>query len=303
MDKFTDEEKALLTEEELAGLEEDDADEQGADENGAGDAEDDDKAAAAAAAPAAAPAAPAAPEVAPAAEPAAAAAPAAAADPADDDDAGDDSSPARPAGDRVDATAVQTQIDALTTQKTKLAEQLDEGEITTKEYAAKLDALNDEKNALSNALSRQQEQDDAVMSGWYREVDKFLSKHPEVASNDTRKLSFDAVVRRVTGDPENASLSNRKQLEKARDIWRSEMGYAEPAKEAPAAEPKPAPKPKPKAEIPPTLHNVPAADINDSDDGKYSHLDALMNAGKFLEYEAVLAKLPDADQNDYLSRP
>ena len=116
--------------------------------------------------------------------------------------------------------------------------------------------------------------------------------------------SFDAVVRRVTGDPENAALSNRKQLEKARDLWREEMGIPAQGKADPKdPQPKPKLKPKPRTEIPPTLHNTPAADMSDSDDSKFSHLDAMLNAGKNLEFEAALSKLSEADQQDYLSRP
>lgn len=51
-----------------------------------------------------------------------------------------------------------------------------------------------------------------------------------------------------------------------------------------------------------TLHNTPAADMSDSDDSKFSHLDAMLNAGKNLEFEAALSKLSEADQQDYLSR-
>lgn len=218
----------------------------------------------------------------------------------DDDD--DDAPAPRPAGDRVNADEVKTKLDDIATQKSALAEQLDEGEITTKEYTAAVDRLNDEKNDLSNKLTRQTEADDAIQQGWYKDVEKFLGKHKDISLNTTRLKSFDIVVRDVTADPENASLSNRKQLEKAHAIWKEEMGFTEQAKSK--DEPKPAAKPasKPKPELPPTLHNVPAADINVGDDGKYSYLDALLNAGKTIEYEDALAKLPEAEQQDYLSR-
>ena len=222
----------------------------------------------------------------------------------DDDDGDDDAARPQPSGERVNVGETQSRLDAITTEKTELMEKLDDGEITTKEFTAAVDKLNDEKNQLSNALARQQDADNAVTTAWYKDVEKFLAKNPDISANKTRLQSFDTVVREITADPANAQLSNRKQLELARTTWRAEMGIAEPANAAKEGEaPKPAPKPaKPKPALPPTLHNVPAADVNDAADGKYSYLDALLNAGKTIEYEDALAKLSDADQDDYLSR-
>ncbi|CAM8654929.1 hypothetical protein [Sphingobium cupriresistens] len=226
-----------------------------------------------------------------------------------DDDSDDGAVTPPPAANRVDAQATQTRLGAIDTEQNDLMEKLDDGEITTKEFTAALNKLNDEKNQLTNALSQQESADKAVHERWYKDVNQFLDKNPELKANDTRLQSFDAVVRRVTGDPANASLSNKKQLELAKTTWREEMGYSEPAK----TEPKPAPKTadgkpdgkKPasaKPALPPTLHNVPAADIEIGDDGKFSHLEALLNTGKTIEFEAALARLSEADQQDYLSR-
>jgi len=221
---------------------------------------------------------------------------------ADDDD--DDDAPAASTAERVDAAATQTRLDAITSEKKALEDKLDEGEITTKEFTASVDRLNDEKNTLSNALAQQQAAEKAVTEKWYGDVTRFLDKNPELKANDTRLQSFDAVVRRVTGDPANATLSNRKQLELARATWRQEMGFSEEATPKPKeGEGKPTKKaPVPKPELPPTLHNVPAADIEVGDDGKFSHLEALLNAGKSIEFENALSKLSEADQQDYLSR-
>lgn len=300
IDDMKDEELSMLTDEERAGMEDDDD----GDDDGAAaveDEDDDDKPDEATKLS----------EEAGAVEEAAAAAAAKAkaAEPGGDDgkaadeDEDDDAPSTRSTADRVDPADVQSKIDDLAKQKDALAGQLDEGEITTTEYRAALDKLNDDRNTLANQLARQQEQDEVVQKSWYNDVNRFLAKHTDVNANDTRLQSFDSVVRRVTGNSENASLSNRKQLEKAYGIWRDEMGIAEPVK------PKDDPKvekgkepPKPKPALPPTLHNVPAAEIEIGDDGKFSYLDALITAGKTIEYENALGKLSDADQQDYLSR-
>lgn len=229
----------------------------------------------------------------------------------DDDDAG--TQPTR-AAERIDPAATQTRIDAIGAEQQDLAEKLDDGEITTKEFIETNKKLEAEQHKLTGALERQTSADEAVTEKWYADVGKFLERNPELNANQTRLQSFDAVVRRVTGDPDNATLSNRKQLEKARDLWREEMGIPAQSKaetggktegkaDGRAGKTGKTPKPKPRTEIPPTLHNTPAAEMSDSDDSKFAHLEALLNAGKTLEFEAALGKLSEADQQDYLSRP
>lgn len=288
-ESITDDEKAILTEEELAAL--DDSDVVETEDTDDNDDDDGDDASAS--------------EPAPAAEPAPAE-PAAAQPEAEDDD--DDVPPAQaPAGERLDPQAVQQKLDDIEKQRGELATKLDDGDLTTAEYTKALDTLAEQKHGITAQLAQQQTQDKAEMDRWDADCRKFLAKNAYLIENATRRDSFDGIVKRVTGDPANASLSNRKQLEMAHTLWREEMGLpAEtPAKKNadPAPDPAPAAKPKPKAkvELPPTLAHVPAADINDTEDGKYAHLDALM-AKDPVAYEAALARLSDADQDDYLSR-
>ncbi|PZU71051.1 hypothetical protein [Sphingobium sp.] len=305
-DKLNDEELNLLTDEERAGLEDndegdegddgqDDGDDAGDDDDDAGDegeGEEGDQGAG------------------DNGDDAGAGAEDEGRDDGDDDDDDDDTPSPRPSAERVDAADINSKIADLGTKRAALEKQLDDGEITGKEFAAQLDKLNDEKADLSGKLTRQAEQDKAVEEAWYGDVRKFLAKNPEVNANQSRLASFDSVVRRVNGDPENASLSNRQQLKKAHAIWQEEMGIKPAAKADPAPKPdtgkegdKPAkPKPKAKPALPPTLHNLPAADIEVGDDGKYSYLDSLLEKGMTIEYEDALAKLPEAEQQDYLSR-
>ena len=295
-DDMNDDDLSLLTDEERAGLEEDDSEDapEGDGADGADEAVEDEEEEISE------PEAEAEPE----ADQAAATAKAKEEPGRDDGSDDDDDTPSpRLTGDRVDPGTVNTRLDAIKAEKKGLAEQLDDGEITTSEYTEAVDKLNDEKNDLSNRLARQEDQDKSVQDAWYRDVERFMGKHSDIGTNQTRLQSFDSVVRRVTGDEANASLSNRKQLEKAYSIWREEMGFAQQA-----AQPEPKPKTSkvkqatPKVELPPTLHNVPAAEMNVGDDGKFSYLDGLLNAGKMIEYEDALAKLSEADQQDYLSR-
>lgn len=288
MDALTDDEKSLLTEEELAGLDEEDAQDAGNDgddgDDGAdGEPEEEPELAA---------------DPAPAHEPAADPAPTA--DPDDDDD--DLPADPAPAGERLDPQAVQQQLDDIARQRKELATKLDDGDLTTSEFTAAIDKLNDQKHDITAALAEQERSEKAVIERWETDCRRFLGKNSDVTASPARLQAFDSVVRRVTGDPDNATLSNRKQLEKAHALWKEEMGFdADPGAAPKDKQPAP-PKPKPKTEIPPTLAHVPAADINDADDGKYSHLDALLHKGDAVAYEAALARLSDAEQDDYLSR-
>ncbi|MCE7797863.1 hypothetical protein LWE61_15025 [Sphingobium sufflavum] len=314
MNGFTDAEKALLTEEELAGLQELESDEaddgqqddEGNDSDGddgedgaeqlseqqkldANDAEADAAAARAAASEAAG------------RDDGVAAA---------DEDDDDDPEPVIPAlKDRVDPKDIETKLADIATRADALSDKLDDGDITTKEFRAQLDALNEEKNGLTNKLAHQQQHDEGVVARWNGDVDKFLTANPDLKANKTRLMSFDTVVREVTSDPNNGGLSNRAQLKLAHAIWKEEMGI--PAASAPVPkvdgqreeEPKPKPKPsKAKVELPPTLHNLPAAEHDADEDGKFGHLDALLTQGRMLDYEDALANLSKADLEDYLGR-
>ena len=242
---------------------------------------------------------------APAAEPAddaapAADEPAAAQEPAEEPD---DSPVIAPLAQRVDVQAVNARLEEINAAKAALAAQMDEGSLTGAEFTAKLDELNDERASLSTQVQQQQQHDKAVETAWYGDVDKFLARHPDLKANDTRLQSFDLVVKAVTSDPANHGLSNRKQLDLAYARWKADMGIEDkPAAPEPKAD-APAPKPRrAKPEIPPTLAHLPAADAASMDDGKFSHLDSLLNKGDHLAFEDALARLSDADRNDYMSR-
>ena len=65
---------------------------------------------------------------------------------------------------------------------------------------------------------------------------------------------------------------------------------------------KPAPKPTGnKRDLPPSLANVPAADITETtDNGEFAYLDRLAEKGDGLAYETALGKLSDEARERYL---
>lgn len=194
---------------------------------------------------------------------------------------------------------VDDQIAAAKLAKIKLAEKFDEGEITAVEYAKQTEELNDFQRELENKRFKAQlaaeSQQSRELDSWEETCSDFLSAHPEISKSKLRYDSFDYAVRLVTGDQANAALTGAKQLEKAYQTWVTELGIQVDQTAQSGAKPDPR---KPK--VVPNIGSLPAAQANDTDDGKFAYLDRLADSDP-LKYEATLAKLSDADREAYLS--
>ena len=198
---------------------------------------------------------------------------------------------------------VDDQIAAAKLAKIKLAEKFDEGEITAVEYAKQTEELNDFQRELENKRFKAQlaaeSQHSRELDSWEETCSEFLSAHPEISKSKLRYDSFDYAVRLVTGDQANASLTGAQQLEKAYQTWVTELGIQveQPAKSADKSAAQTA---QGKPRVVPNIGSLPAAQANDTDDGKFAYLDRLADSDP-LKYEATLAKLSDADREAYLS--
>lgn len=194
---------------------------------------------------------------------------------------------------------VDDQIAAAKLAKIKLAEKFDEGEITAVEYAKQTEELNDFQRELENKRFKAQlaaeSQQSRELDSWEETCSDFLSAHPEISKSKLRYDSFDYAVRLVTGDQANAALTGAQQLEKAYQTWVTELGIQVEHPAQSGAKPDPR---KPK--VVPNIGSLPAAQANDTDDGKFAYLDRLADSDP-LKYEATLAKLSDADREAYLS--
>lgn len=194
---------------------------------------------------------------------------------------------------------VDDQIAAAKLAKIKLAEKFDEGEITAVEYAKQTEELNDFQRELENKRFKAQlaaeSQQSRELDSWEETCSDFLSAHPEISTSKLRYDSFDYAVRLVTGDQANSGLTGAQQLEKAYQNWVTELGIQvdQPAQSGAKPDPK-------KPRVVPNIGSLPAAQANDTDDGKFAYLDRLADSDP-LKYEATLAKLSDADREAYLS--
>lgn len=298
---ISDEERALLTDEEIAGMEEGEDFDEGQEEG-----EDDTTAAAAAA-----PADDAAAQPAAQAEADAAAAAAAADKPADDANdkpAGEaeQGTPTRETGKSVNfqpelPADYDDQVTRIANEKKTLFEQFDEGDISNAEYASKLDELGKQERELERLRDRVEDATRSRYETWVNvHVGGFLAQHPEYQTNPMLMGVLDNEVKRLQSQAE-IDTDPQILIDAHAAISKSFPGVFGEAKPAPAAQQE-AKKPTPPAAKPtvPTLANVPAANIDQPGEGKFSYLDRLSETDP-LRFEAELAKLSPADQNEYLA--
>jgi len=209
-------------------------------------------------------------------------------------DADDGDAPAAP-----DLTAryappegAKERIDAIKSELAALAEKVDDGEITAREYREQSDKLVDERDDLRQKLLRSQIAIDTARDTWStRTVPTFLAAHPEYKPGSIPYRMLDEEVRRLQTesghDTDPAHLRNAHAAVQKR--IKEEFGIEFGAK--PKPKPTPGGKEKQRREIPPTLADIPATDIGEADDGEFAHLANLKGEA----YESALAKLsPDA---------
>lgn len=193
---------------------------------------------------------------------------------------------------------IEAKRTALDTQEDDLVKKFDEGDITFAEYNKELRSLNRERADLDRAELKaelaKEAQQSQVEQTWQTTANTFVAEHPLISKNETTWSSFDAIVRRVTAETmQKGEQPGRRDLEKAYKQWTEDLGISD------AGTQKPQPKQKKQNIVPPNLGKVPAATANDTDDGKFAHLDRLAESDP-LAFEAALAKMSDAQRDEYM---
>ena len=286
MSKLTEEELALLTEEEREGYlnDEDDDDDNG--DDGAGEGDDD-------------------PQDDPTLavdDPAAAAQ--AAADGQEGDDQGDGAEtkedfttqpkPLFNAELPADIQAQRTEIDE---KEDALDKQFDEGDITFSEHKKALREINQQRNALDRAELKAELAAEAyqtqIDNSWQASQEAFFSAHPEFKiDNEAKWAAFDQLVKNETKSVlDKGGVVGVPELERAYTKYKQAFNI-----EAAAPNQAKATGTKKESVVPPNLGKLPAATANDTDDGKFAHLDRLEGVA----FEDALAKLSDAQRDEYL---
>lgn len=195
-------------------------------------------------------------------------------------------------------TDAETKLKEISTQKEELITKFDDGEITAKEYQQQLDALAKQERDIERAVERAQlaaeMEQQRLKNEWMATVNAFVDANPVYKDNPRLYRALDQEVRDVASSEEGKTMSGAKILAKAHENLTAAFNLPKPQM-AQDAKPK-----APKAEVPPSLHGVPAADANDVTGGKYAALDRLASTNP-IAYEEALMKLPEEERNAYLA--
>ena len=285
MGKLTEEELALLTEEEREGYlddEDDDEGEEGNDDEGAGEGDDD-----------------------PQDDPTLAVDDPAAAALATADDQGDGAetkedftTQPKPLFNAELPADIQAQRTAIDEKEDDLDKQFDEGDITFSEHKKALREINQQRNALDRAELKAELAAEAyqtqIDNSWQASQTAFFSAHPEInTANDVQMTALDHLVRQETKAVlDKGGVIGVPELERAYAKFKQAFNIADSSPKQQQKQVKP---PK-NGIVPPNLGTLPAATANDTDDGKFAALDRLEGTA----YEDALAKLTDAQRDEYL---
>jgi hypothetical protein len=295
---ISDADRELLTEEELAGLEDDSlVDEGEGDDDGDGDGADDDKSGTTGAADEEDAAAKKAEEDAAAAK-AKEDADKAAADEAAAKAAEQTEQPVKPVSvlpqyEAPDAAKIKELDDRIA----ELDKKYDEAELTAEEWRAQSRQLEAERRELDKqsmkaelAKEAAEHAIKATETTWYdKTVPDWLKSHPEYAPGSAKYAALEHMVKELQGkQPDNqfdASILNR-----ADAAVRKELGLPPREQKQPARK---------RDDPPPTLAHMPSADVDDVSDGdEFAAIERL----KGVAYEEALAKMSDEARERYLAR-
>lgn len=198
-----------------------------------------------------------------------------------------------------DATAKLAEID---TKKDALLTQFDDGDITAKEYQKQLDALAKEERAIERAQDRAelaaQMDQQRLQNDWNTTCANFVDSHAVYKDNPRLYKALDAEVRELASKPETAQWTGQQFLNEAHKNLKAAFGFAEKADATPPAD-KPQDKRTPR-DLPPNLAKVPAADVQDTDGGRFAVLDRMANTDPE-GYEETLAKMSQTERDAYLA--
>lgn len=201
----------------------------------------------------------------------------------------------------------------IRTERRSLTDKYEDGDMTSKEYHDALDKLEDELGDLTDKRYELKQLEDKAKlakevsqsqmeTRWWATVDAFVGEHPELKRNQTVMTVYDQIVQRVTAETMKAGKEpGLADLQKAYKQWAEDLGITpqkptkEPGKQTDTQQQQAQKKAR---NVPPTLGKVPAAETTDTDDGKYAYLDRLADSDP-IKYEAELAKLTEAQFDEY----
>ncbi|KIP99087.1 hypothetical protein RU07_20670 [Agrobacterium tumefaciens] len=196
--------------------------------------------------------------------------------------------------------AVPEKLKSLDEERDRIIAQFDDGEMTGAEMRAKLKPLESQIDEIkTTVISANVAKTNAIDHYKDVTVPAFFEKHVEYQPGTILHTMLDAEVRRLqqtSNNPLNPAI-----LEKAHENITSQVEKAYGVKKAaPKAEAK-TPAAAAARQVPPTLGGVPSADVSDTDDGgEFAWLDRLASADTE-KFETELAKLSDEKRERYMA--
>lgn len=189
----------------------------------------------------------------------------------------------------------EQQVEAIGTAKDDLIAKFDEGDVDVREYQKALDDLNRKERELERLKDRVEYDQRTRQDHWVNvDVANFMRDHTEYAGNEVLWDLLDRKVRELQAKSDNEF--DPQILSDAHEIIVKALPNA--FSNAPAAATD-KPKAVPKKTVP-SLGSMPAANVDQPGDGKFDWLDRLFETDQ-VKAEQELAKLSEADQNEYLA--
>ncbi|CAB4134907.1 hypothetical protein UFOVP275_32 [uncultured Caudovirales phage] len=194
---------------------------------------------------------------------------------------------------------VEAKLTEIANNKSELLDSFDNGDMTAREYQQRLDALAKEERAIERQQDRAdlaaQMETQRLQNEWTQTCNTFVESNSVYKDNPRLYKALDQEVRELAAKPETASWSGKRFLEEAHKNLTEAFGLKD-TKAKTADKPAAAPM----RELPPNLAKVPAADVEDTNGGKFAVLDRMASTDP-LGYEGALNKMSEAERNAYLA--
>jgi len=186
------------------------------------------------------------------------------------------------------------QLKTLKDQRAELAAKFDGGDLSATEYHQQREALDDDIFKRQMQINDAQKAWGKALSDWSnRTVRAFLREHPEydAGKNETRNAMLDAEVRRLqsnSADPFNPRVLRKAHANIQKAFGNSAAPSDKPGKTVAKPKEKTPVVPGKKPQVPPTLARVPQDEIEDTEGGKFARLDRLSTRDPHAFEEAML---------------
>ena len=177
-------------------------------------------------------------------------------------------------------------LDALRAQLSDLKAKFDEGDITIEDYL-------DGRDSLQLSIIKAELQKDAVERAWHASRENFLQQNAYLRENDVLYGAFAMQVNAILQTPEGDRMTDEAILQAAKAKVDTAFGRkAEPSRDE-------SPVKKAKSEsadtskVPQSLRGIPVAEAHDVEGSKFAYLDKLNGE----EFEAAIMRLSDTDRD------